>query len=160
RGSMPKKTGSSGAFVVKHEKRDKMREFTVGDKVVIRDKDNRKANGKIAKIAENEIQVADSVFEVKKVEKIGDTFGKVLKQKSSGTGLIIGGIAVTAGGTFVGYASTLVFAFGGPYIIVTAAGITAALGINIVGISIVKEGVVLNAKKNHFKLGKKWKVEK
>lgn len=148
-------TGKS-LTVTKETNKKKSFQFSEGDRVVIIDNEDESYRGKLSSITPKEVMVGDSTVAVKEITKIRRGFLPVLKKKSAGTGLFIGGAAVTAGGIALGLLSTTVFSSGGPFIIVTAAGITAMLGIDIVGVSISVEGTKLLIEKTRFSIGEKW----
>ena len=160
-----KKTGKSKSgknlTIQKNTKdRDKAKTFNIyqGEKIVIKTKDGEVYKGVLSNIQAPKFSVGDSVLELNEIKMVKRGFLPILKKRSSGLGLFVGGAAVTGGGTYLGYVSTLVFELGGPFIIVTAMGITTAIGIDIVGVSIAGEGVKLMAERVKWKIGDKWKV--
>jgi len=157
--SPSKKAKKGGKHIsIKSNKSDKDYKIYEGEKIVLKTKDGERFKGRLNKIQAPKFMVGDSLIELNEVELIKRGFVPVLKKKSSGLGLVVGGIVITAAGTFIGYASTLVFEEGGPFIIVTAVGITTAIGINIVGISVIIEGAKLASERVKWPIGKKWKA--
>ena len=145
--------------ILKNYSRKQIRRLvSTGQAKIVKTKDGEKLKGALNKIKAPEFAVGDSIVELNKVLLIKRGFLPVLKKKSSGLGLFVGGVVITAAGTFIGYASTLVFEEGGPFIIVTAVGITTAIGIDIVGVSVAIEGVKLISQKVKWPIGDKWKA--
>jgi small nuclear ribonucleoprotein (snRNP)-like protein len=157
--SNSKKPSKSGKHIsIKNTKGEKEVKIFEGEKIIVKTKDGEKLKGVLNKIKAPEFAVGDSIVELNKVLLIKRGFLPVLKKKSSGLGLFLGGVVITAAGTFIGYASTLVFEEGGPFIIVTAVGITTAIGVDIVGVSVAIEGVKLISQKVKWPIGDNWKA--
>jgi hypothetical protein len=134
-------------------------DFYEGEKAIVKTRKDERYKGKIVIINSKEYKIGDSLVVMKDLVLLKRGFGKSLVQKLSGTGLFIGGTAVLAGGVFIGYEGLKVFTLGGPFIIVTAAALTAAIAIDIVGVSIMAEGVKFIVQPTKFKIGKKWFIK-
>ncbi len=134
-------------------------DFHEGEKAVVKTRKDERYKGEIVIISPKEYKIGDSLVVMKDLVLLKRGFGKSFVQKLSGTGLFIAGTAVMAGGAFIGYEGLKVFTLGGPFIIVTAAALTAAIAIDIVGISIMAEGVKLIVQPTKFKIGKKWFIK-
>lgn len=154
-----KKPSKSGKHIsIKSESSKNSYKIYEGEKIILKTRKGDKFKGRLSGINAPQFSIGDTTLELNQILKIRRGFIPVFKKRIAGTGLFIGGLVVTGVGTGLGYLSATIFEQGGPVIVLSAVGVTSAIGINIVGVSICAEGVKLGAEKVSWKIGDKWKA--
>lgn len=136
------------------DKPEKSADFTIGDRVIIYFQDTSEICGNIKAIDKNNVVVDSVKVPVSSIQIIVERNPKSFLYKLSGTGLIIGGTAIAAGGFYFIARGILPPSASGLYLV------PAGLVSDYIGIHLIIKGInMIGNKGKQFDISYRYKLE-